>query len=142
MITVTKDNNGYSVVLIDPKNNNNLYTKTFVKGVDYVGTLQYVIRSSFGSILLKDDNGLVTFIQFELKDSLLEGIEHSMDKESYNALFGAGSYASVNNDIIFAYINKKISYFQAYEGKLYYLGEMTEDIETASEQYRLKYSAR
>lgn len=73
VVTISSDLNGYSIVVVDPKNNANTYIKTLVKGTDYTGNLKYVVRTAFGSILLRDDNGYVNFIQLKLKDSLLVG---------------------------------------------------------------------
>ena len=73
VITISNDTNGYSIVVVDPKNNANTYIKTLVKGTDYNGTLKYVVRTAFWSILLRDDNGFVNFIQLKLNDTLLVG---------------------------------------------------------------------
>lgn len=142
VITVSTDDNGYSLVLVDPANSANTYSKTFVKGTDYNGTLKYVIRTAFGSILFRDDNGFVDFIQFSLNNSLLVGTEHTFDNSTYASLFTSSGQASVSNDILFAYHDKKVTYFQAHTGVLYYLGQLPTDIETTGETYRLKYSAK
>ena len=87
VITISSDSNGYSIVVIDPKNNANVYRKTLVKGTDYTGTLKYVVRTAFGSILLRDDNGFVNFIQLKVTNSLLAGTEHTFENSTYASLF-------------------------------------------------------
>ncbi len=122
VITITKDTDGYSILVIDPTNSANSYSKTLAVGNDYTGELEYLVRSSFGSILLKDDNGFVTFIQLKLVDSLLVATTYTLEQTTYSSLFNAAGFVSVSSDIIFVYNNEKISYFQAYSSKIYYLG--------------------
>jgi len=142
VITISSDSTGYSLVVIDPASNANLYTKTLVSGTDYNGVLKYVVRTSYGSVLFRDDNGFVSFIQLSLNNSLLVGTEHTFDNSTYASLFTSRGQASVSNDILFAYNNKQVTYFQAYSGKIYYLGQLATDIEATGKTHRLQYSSK
>jgi len=66
LITLTRDSTGYTLYVIDPSNKANFYSKTFLTGTDYTGDLTYNIKSSSGSILMKDINGFVSYIQLKL----------------------------------------------------------------------------
>lgn len=87
LITITKNSDSYSLYVIDPANSANFYSKTFVKGTDYTGDLQYTIRSTFGSILMKDETGFVTFIKLKLVDSLIVPYTFTLEQSTYSPIF-------------------------------------------------------
>jgi hypothetical protein len=85
--------------------------------------------------MLRDDKGFVNFIQFKLASSVLTATENSLDNTTYSSLFASTAQVSVSSDITFVYNNKKITYFQTYTGKLYFLGQIATDIEAKSADY-------
>lgn len=132
---------GVSIVFINPTTPTQKWTKT-IPSSQVTGELKFVIRSSLGTVLLKDDNGLVYMVDLNLDGTTLTAEEFTLDKATYNTLFGKTSYVSISEDIVFVYNNKQISYFQAYETKLYYLGQLDSSIETKSANYRTQYSPK
>ncbi len=100
------------------------------------------MRTTFGSILLKDSNGLVSFIEMSLQNSLLVGSTFTLKDTSYSALFNSNGIVSVSNDIVFVYNNKVFTYFQVYDGLIYYLGQLETDILAASENFRTQSSTK
>lgn len=141
VITITKDTNGYSVYAIDPTNFNNFFQRDFTLA-NYTGDLDYLVRTSFGSILLKDTTKFVSFIQLSLTNNLITSDTYALQNTTYTSLFGSGSLVSVSKDIIFVYSNRSITYFQAFSNGIFYLGQLSTDIQARSETYRTQFSTK
>ncbi len=105
------------------------WTKT-IESSKVTGELKFVVRSSLGTVLLKDDTGLVYMVDIDLDGTSFTAEEFALDKATFNTLFGKDGFVSISEDIVFVYSGKKVSYFQAYETKLYSLGQLDSSVES------------